>query len=547
MYLRNVSLIALMAIVSLTLSAQEIAVLDENTTKLSAIYGQTDYASETTGDNVTLQVRETGSFSGIDVGGAFNVFITIGEPVEVKVETDEELQEKIGTEVKGDVLYISTLGSLRNPSKMDIHVRMPALTSLNAGGASTVKMAEGQTNTTGEFSLTVHGAANVTLTLDVKQIEAEISGAADVALDGKAVTLITEVSGAATLKAYNLETGSTEAEVSGAADARLSGRGTVSVETSGAGSVKFKNNPETLIRKGKTDFSDLRSGHLVVVDDDNDTVSVDLGALKVGVNDRSGTTEVQMGRHRLIVDDDGNVKWRRNSHTNQFNGHWGGFDLSFNGYLNKDMNMNFIEAESYLDLEIPKSVGVHLNVYEQNIQLNPSGTLGLITGLGIEWHNYRFEKNVRLIPDSTVLKGYLYKGVTLDKSKLTVSYLTLPILFEYQNQADRKLSQFHVSGGVLLGVRIGSHTKLIYNETNTPYELVDPATGDVVLTNKSPLEETFKQYEPFHLNPFKADAMVRIGWGYINLFGTYGITTLFRTDKGPELYPFSVGIKLVGW
>lgn len=547
-YLRIVSVVSLVAMSILSTSAQDVASLGENTSKLSAILDHNNYTADVAGDDVTLQVRQTGSFSGIDVGGAFNVILTIGEPVEVKVETDEELQEKIGTEVKGDVLYISTLGSLRNPSKMNIYIRVPSLSSLNSGGASTVKMAEGQKLATGEFSLTAHGAANVTLTLDVNEMEADISGAADVALFGKVATLVTEVSGAASLKAYDLETGNTEAEISGAADARLSGTGTVSVETSGAGSVKFKNNPETLIRKGKTVHKDVRMGHLVVVDDDNDTVSVNLGGLKVGVNDRRGTTEVQMGRHRLIVDEDGNVKWRRNNRNNHFEGHWGGFDLSFNGYVNKDMNMTFSKADSYLDLDMPKSVGVHLNIYEQNIQLNPSGTLGLVTGLGIEWHNYRFEKNVRLIPDSSELKGYIYKGVTLDKSKLTVSYLTLPILFEYQNQADRKLSQFHISAGVLVGVRLGSHTKLIYNQTNTPYELLDPETMQPVITDqKTPLEETYKQYEPFHLNPFKADAMVRIGWGYINLFGTYGITTLFRTNQGPELYPFSVGIKLIGW
>lgn len=528
------------------LQAQEIASATENTGHLVTILNNSINSDEVTPDNVTIQVRETGNFRGIDVGGAFNVYVSIGGPVEVKVETDEEYQEKIGTEVKGEVLYINTLGSIRNPSRMNVYVKVPVLGSLNAGGAATVKMAEGQVITGEEFSLTAHGAANVKLNLDIREMEADISGAADVDLNGKAGTLVAEVGGAASLKAYELETENAEAEVSGAADARLNGSGTVSVETSGAGSVKFKNNPETLIRKGKTDVTG-RSSQLVMVDEGNDTVSVNLGALKVGVNERRGTTEVQMGKHRLVVDEDGNVKWRRNSRNNRFDGHWGGFDLSFNGYLTKDMDMNFTKGDSYLDLDMPKSVGVHLNIYEQNVQLNPAGTLGLITGLGIEWHNYRFEGDVRLVSDSSELKGYFYKGVTLDKSKLTVSYLTLPVLFEYQNQADRKLSQFHVSAGLLLGVRIGSHTKLIYNQTDTPYDLIDPATGAVVTSNKSPLEETYKQFESFHLNPFKADAMVRIGWGYLNLFGTYGITTLFRDGRGPELYPFSVGIKLIGW
>jgi len=545
-YLRNLSLLLLGVGISLTAASQDIVVAEENTSQLTSILDKSIYSAEPGSEDVTIQVRETGSFSGIDVGGAFNVYISIGDPVQVKVEIDEELQSKVGTEVRGGILYISTLGSLRNPSKMNVYITVPTLNNVNAGGAATLKMVEGQTISGESLSITAHGAANIRLFVDLREIEADISGAADVDLEGKTGMLQTEVSGAATLKAYNLVAENTDAEVSGAADARLNGSGEVSVETSGAGSVKFKNNPESLVRKGRSETTGSRS-QLVMVDDDEDTVSVNLGAFRVGVNESRGTTEVQVGKHSLIVDDDGNVKWRRNNRYRHFDGHWGGFDLSFNGYVNSDMNMNFSKADSYLDLDIPKSIGVHLNIYEQNIQLNPSGTLGLVTGLGIEWHNYRFEGNVRLDPDSTVLKGYFYKGVTLDKSKLTVSYLTLPILFEYQNQADRKLSQFHVSAGVLLGVRIGSHSKLIYNQTDTPYELIDPATGNTVIVNKSPLEETYKQFESFHLNPFKADAMVRIGWGYINLFGTYGITTLFRSEKGPELYPFSVGIKLIGW
>lgn len=545
-YLRNLSLLLIGVSISLTAASQDIATAEENTSHLSAITDQSIYSAEPGTDNVTIEVRETGSFSGIDVGGAFNVYISIGDPIQVKVEIDEELQSKVGTEVRDDVLYISTIGSLRNPSKMNIYITMPRLNSVNAGGAATLKMVEGQKISGESLSITAHGAANIHLNVDVKEIEADISGAADVDLEGNTAMLQAEVSGAATLKAYDLTAEDTDAEVSGAADARLNGSGNVSVETSGAGSVKFKNNPQSLVRKGHSE----RGGNLnqlVMVNDDEDTVSVNLGAFKVGVNESRGTTEVQVGKHSLVVDDDGNVRWRRNNRYSHFDGHWGGFDLSFNGYVNKDMNMNFSKADSYLDLDIPKSIGVHLNIYEQNIQLNPSGTLGLITGLGIEWHNYRFEGNVRLVPDSSVLKGYFYKGVTLEKSKLTVSYLTLPVLFEYQNQADRKLSQFHVSAGVLLGVRIGSHSKLIYNQTDTPYELIDPETGNTVVVNRSPLEETYKQYESFHLNPFKADAMVRIGWGYINLFGTYGITTLFRSERGPELYPFSVGVKLIGW
>jgi hypothetical protein len=56
-----------------------------------------------------------------------------------------------------------------------------------------------------------------------------------------------------------------------------------------------------------------------------------------------------------------------------------------------------------------------------------------------------------------------------------------------------------------------------------------------------------KNRDDFHLHPFKMDATARIGWGWINLFGTYSLTSLFKEDKYPELYPFTAGITLTGW
>ena len=51
-----------------------------------------------------------------------------------------------------------------------------------------------------------------------------------------------------------------------------------------------------------------------------------------------------------------------------------------------------------------------------------------------------------------------------------------------------------------------------------------------------------KQFDSFNINPFRYDAMVRIGWGVINLYATYSMNTLFKEGGGPELYPFAIGI-----
>jgi len=511
------------------------------------IFGLNPATAVTTGNKtaaVKTEIREVPAFTGVDAGGAFNVYITKGEPIELKVETDEEFLEKITTEVSNNILSIKSKG-MRNPSKLNIYITMPALSYLNASGASSFKC-EGVFEAD-ELVLEASGAANVNLAMSVKNLKSNISGAADVKLSGRAVEHTSEVSGAGSLKAFDLESENLTIGVSGAGDARVDVKGTANVNKSGAGSIRYKNKPETETTKGRSaqDYKDGSMKGLVNVG--GDSVVVDLGKIKIKRDDEEGMSTIKMGRHKMIVDDDGNVRFKREKMTNYFKGHWGGFDLSFNGYLNKDGNMDFTGAESYLDLYMPKSIGVHLNIYEQNVKISPSGNFGFITGLGLEWNNYRFNKGVYLDEQSDNLKGYIMDGIKIEKNKLVVSYLTLPLLFEVQRKGDNKLGDFHFAAGALLGVRLGAHTKVVFAEQQKDYTLIDPETGTVWKTLTSPREDTEKVYDDFKLNPFKADAMVRVGWGYINLFGTYSMTGLFRSNRGPELTPFAVGITLVGW
>lgn len=130
---------------------------------------------------------------------------------------------------------------------------------------------------------------------------------------------------------------------------------------------------------------------------------------------------------------------------------------------------------------------------------------------------------------------------------MVINYLEVPVLLEFQTNRYRKTNSFHITAGMVFGLRIISHTKRYVNDLNKEFLLVDLGTGETVLTGRSSGDNKPKKWDDFHLNPFKADATVRIGWGWVNLFGTYSITTLFREDKGPELYPFSVGLTLIGW
>ncbi len=497
---------------------------------------------ETTVSDVTIETRNVSTFTGIEVGGAFNVFIKQGETIEVKVETDAKLQEKVVTEVSGNTLQISSKG-LRNPEKLNIYVTMPKLSRLDASGASTVKsdgLLKGE-----NLELEASGASNVTLSIDYQDLMTDISGAADVKLNGRAANHKSNVSGAGSLKSYELETDTLDIEVSGAGDARVDVKKLATTDISGAGSLKYKNTPPSQSSIDKIEeVEGIEGEENQMVNVGGDTVEVNIGSIKVKANEHDGSSLVVVGKHRISVDEEGNVKIRRENRNHQFDGHWGGFDLSYNGFLSKDFNT---DLPYILDLEA-KSIGVHLNIYEQNIQLSNNGSFGLITGIGFEWNNYRFSNPVYINDDEDfTTKFYRMDNIGVEKNKLVVSYLTVPLLFELQNTSDRKINRVHFTAGVLMGLRLGSHTKTVFEEQNKEYAIIDPDTEDIVGSGFSPKDDTEKEYSNFNINPFKVDAMVRVGWGYINLFAKYQLGTLFKTNRGPEVYPFAVGITLTSW
>jgi len=499
--------------------------------------------AQTKGDkNVITQNRELNSFNGIQAGGTVDVFIQISPEFSVKVETDSNLQDKILTSVSNNTLIIKTK-DLKNPTVQNVYVSLPELTWLKASGATNVtgkSLIE-----TDELKVEVSGATSVSLDVDVQYLESSVSGAADLKLSGRSGTHITKVSGAADLDATSMVSEKVTYDVSGASDATLNVTGEASGNKSGTADVEIIGSPTITYSSPDNSYTySYRKNNYY------DSTKVKIGGVEVEVYEGPDSVKIRVGNRELHVDEDGNVKFCRNK-INKFNGHWAGFGMGINGYVDPDYKMSFPKETEYMDLRTTKSWAVHINFFEQNISLSKNQKWGMITGLGTYWNNYRFSKATRLNSDSSELIGYIDKGISIRKSKLTVWYVDVPLLFEFQtNRYDNKNS-FHVTMGMIAGLRISSHTKKYYNEFNKEFEVTrynsNTDAYETEFTATSPNHAKVKIFDDFYMNPFRFDATVRIGWGKINLFGTYAVNTMFKKDKGPELYPWTVGITFVNF
>lgn len=234
----------------------------------------------------------------------------------------------------------------------------------------------------------------------------------------------------------------------------------------------------------------------------------------------------------------------------KYNGHWAGIELGWNGYVNSDFNMTFPANQQYLNLKSSRSLTVNLNPIEFNLNL-VKNHFGLTSGLGFTLNNYYFSGNYALIPDSLSLVAYKVvdqKGnpAAMRVNKLFVSWITVPVLFEFQTNSKIKLNSFHVSLGVIGGIRLQSYTKQEYNNASDMTYYLKDQSGKIVASVYID-EKCARKNSQFHLNPFKLDATMRVGWSFLNLWATYSITPMFQKNQGPVLYPWAIGVTLLGW
>ena len=198
----------------------------------------------------------------------------------------------------------------------------------------------------------------------------------------------------------------------------------------------------------------------VKVQKDKDTTIVRIGKKDVKVINHDGGTEILWGQ-------DSHKKHK----SDKFKGHWQGFEMGFNGFDKADYSM--YNDKDFMSLNQGKSWEIGLNCYEFNIGLYKSA-VGLISGMGLSFNDYKFENRytIKRGTDRTVPVPLDYAN--LEKTKLAVSYLNVPLLIEFQIPINQKEGKLYLNAGLVGGVKLGSHTKVKFDGTETasrePYQ-----------------------------------------------------------------------------
>lgn len=282
----------------------------------------------------------------------------------------------------------------------------------------------------------------------------------------------------------------------------------------------------------KSDTIKIQNGDhtttILSVSEDGNQTKIVIPSTSIVIKEWNDTVStITLGNRRFeVIEDDDHTKIRMTrDHIDKFKGHFAGIDLGFNNLMTPSFSTSYPSSDRFMELNPGKSINVGINFLQYSIPLQQhKQNLGLVTGLAFNISNYRFDNDYLLMrdPNSGITTGKPLPIDTLAKSKLVTTYINIPLLFEYQVPTSGHRNKFFIAAGGFVGFKTSSHTKMVYENDHKD-----------------------KNHNNLNIRPYQWGITARVGYDWIKLFANYNFSSLFMADKGPELYPFTVGITII--
>jgi hypothetical protein len=179
--------------------------------------------SGTEGSGVpTTQTREVASFHTVDLAGSNNVVIRVGEKQSVVVRADDNLLDRVTTEVQSGKLVIANPpGSFTTKSPMSVEVDVPTLDAV-----------------------ALSGSGNIVVTgIDAERLEVTLPGSGTLTGEGTATRLDVTVGGSGIAQFTRLVANDVRAVVSGSGSIFVTATKSLDGSVSGSGAILYSGNP----------------------------------------------------------------------------------------------------------------------------------------------------------------------------------------------------------------------------------------------------------------------------------------------------------------
>jgi hypothetical protein len=247
-----------------------------------------------------------------------------------------------------------------------------------------------------------------------------------------------------------------------------------------------------------------------------DTTRINMGETQVLIIKTPKGTVVVDGDTEVIDTIDVETGDDNNS---SHDGHWAGVDFGVNMLTNGQFKSSFPNNPQW-ENDPAKSFYWNLNLVDHRFNIYKE-YVGITTGIGLNFNQIGLKNNYILNENADSIWVYSDTINKYSKNKLRATYLQIPLLLEFNTNADEDKS-FYFAAGVIGGIRLASSVKRKLDQSG--------------------VDAKEKVKGSYGLNAFKLDGTVRMGYSDWGVFANYSLLPLFDTKKTDEVYPLTFGL-----
>jgi len=193
------------------------------------------------GRDMSSEAREVPAFSKIVVKGSADVNVVVGQSQSVEVTTESEYLSRVGTQVRGDTLYITQEGHHWRNIDVNVEISVATLNGVYVHGSGDFDIGHLDSEA---FEVIIEGSGDVVVSGKSKSFNLEIDGSGDITLAGDCGSLDVEIDGSGDVDSHDLKCETVKVFIDGSGDVDVYASKSLTAEMEGSGDLTIYGDPD---------------------------------------------------------------------------------------------------------------------------------------------------------------------------------------------------------------------------------------------------------------------------------------------------------------
>lgn len=163
--------------------------------------------------------------------------------------------------------------------------------------------------------------------------------------------------------------------------------------------------------------------------------------------------------------------------------------------------------------------------------------ISIAPGFGFGKSIYALNQRINYTDSTNTTSFANYADTTsVKRNNLNLTYIDIPLELRYRSKPNKNDKSWKLAVGFKFGVNVGSKWRYKGDEfrKGAPFSIVDQEGV------------AFREHKVPNIEKFRYGVTMRGGYGPINLFMYYSISTLFSDTNGSGMHPIHIGLSLTG-